>query len=131
MTYKKFNDSSFISALNQRTDLERFKENRCAVFALELFYGIDDPLNEIAPAITAGGDDCKIDLLYINKEQRSIVVIQAYEAQSFKSTAKGNKGADLSYAIGVLFSTPLKDIPEGIRPHISEARDAIKKMKLV
>lgn len=130
MTYKKFNDSSFISALNQRTDLERFKENRCAVFALELFYGIDDPLNEIAPAITAGGDDCKIDLLYINKEQRSIVVIQAYEAQSFKSTAKGNKGADLSYAIGVLFSTPLKDIPEGIRPHISEARDAIKKNEI-
>ncbi|WP_019211222.1 AIPR family protein [Yersinia massiliensis] len=130
MAYTKFDDSSFISALNQRTDLERFKENRCAVFALELFYGIDDPLNDIGPAVTAGGDDCKIDLLYINKEQRSIVVIQAYEAQNFKPTAKGNKGADLSYAIGVLFSTPLKDIPEGIRPHIGEARDAIKKNEI-
>lgn len=127
MIYSKFDDSSFISALTQRSDLERFKENRCSIFALELFYGIDDPLNEIGPAITGGGDDCKIDLLYINKEQRSIVVIQAYEAQTFKASAKGNKGADLSYALGVLLSTPLKDIPEGIKPHVSEARDAIKK----
>jgi hypothetical protein len=130
MEYTKFDDSSFISALNQRNDLERFKENRCSIFALELFYGIDDPLNEIAPAITAGGDDCKIDLLYVNKEQRSIVVIQAYEAQSFKPSAKGNKGADLAYAIGVLFSTPMKDIPEGMRPHISEARESIKKNEI-
>ncbi|MGB8455803.1 MAG: AIPR family protein [Anaerocolumna sp.] len=130
MEYRKFDDSSFISALNQRNDLERFKENRCSIFALELFYGIDDPLNEIGPAITAGGDDCKIDLLYINKEQRSIVVIQAYEAQTFKLSAKGNKGADLAYAIGVLFSTPIKDIPEGMRPHITEARESIRKNEI-
>lgn len=45
MIYSKFDDSSFISALTQRSDLERFKENRCSIFALELFYGIDDPLN--------------------------------------------------------------------------------------
>lgn len=58
------------------------------------------------------------------------MVIQAYEAQTFKASAKGNKGADLSYALGVLLSTPLKDIPEGIKPHVSEARDAIKKNEI-
>ncbi len=123
--YTSFDDSDFISALKKREDLEIFEENKEAVFALELFFGLDDALNTISSAITGGRDDAKIDILFVSRELRSIVMIQAYEAQSFKPTAKGNKGADLSYAIGVLLSSSLDDIPVEIRPHVSDARDAL------
>lgn len=130
MPYTSFTDSSFINALTKRTDLEIFNENKGAVFALELFFSLDDPINMLTPAITGGRDDAKIDVLFVSRELSSIVLIQAYEAQTFKPTAKGNKGTDLSYALGVLLTTDENDIPEGIRPHVLDARDALQSGKI-
>ena len=125
MTYRSFMDSQFLTALSNRRDLDLFKENKVAVFALELFFGLDDVFNTLSPAITGGSDDAKTDILYVNREQGSIVLIQAYEAQTFKPSAKGNKGSDLNYAINILLNTEEEDIPEGIRPHVLEAREAL------
>lgn len=126
MSYKNFNDSQFLTALSNRPDLQVFNENKVSVFALELFFGLEDVLNTLSSAITGGADDAKTDILFVNREQASIVLIQAYEAQTFKTSAKGNKGADLSYALGVLLTSPESDIPEGIRPHVLDAREAMK-----
>lgn len=126
MTYKNFTDSQFMNALTIRSDLSRFNENKVSVYALELFFGLEDVVNTLSSAITGGSDDAKTDILFVNREQSAIVLIQAYEAQTFKVSAKGNKGADLSYALGVLFQTNESDIPLGIRPHVLDAREALK-----
>ncbi|EMF7615677.1 AIPR family protein [Providencia stuartii] len=126
MPYNSFTDSSFVNALTKRADLEIFNENKGAVFALELFFSLDDPINILTPAITGGSDDAKIDVLFVSRELSSVILIQAYEAQTFKPTAKGNKGTDLSYALGVLLTADENDIPEGIRPHVLDARDAFQ-----
>lgn len=123
--YTCFEDSHFISALKNRDDLVIFEENKGAVFALELFFGLDDVLNTVSSSITGGHDDAKIDILFVSRELKSIVLIQAYEAQTFKPTAKGNKGADLSYAIGALLSSSIDDIPVQIRPQVEDAREAL------
>lgn len=126
MKYSKFEDSQFMSALKNRSDLDVFNENKGAVFALELFFGIEDILNTISPAVTGGSDDAKTDLLFVNRDDGAIVLVQAYEAQNFKLSAKGNKGADLSYAINVLLTCSESDIPAGILPQVSEARSALR-----
>ncbi|EGQ7698427.1 AIPR family protein [Vibrio vulnificus] len=126
MAYSNFTDSQFMNALSNRNDLDIFAENKVSIFALELFFGLDDVLNTLSSAVTGGSDDAKTDVLFVNREQSSIVLIQAYEAQTFKPSAKGNKGADLSYAVNVLLSTNEADIPKGIRPHVLDAREALK-----
>lgn len=126
MSYSNFNDSQFMTALSNRHDLDVFNENKVSMFALELFFGLEDVLNTLSSAITGGADDAKTDILFVNRDHGSIVLIQAYEAQSFKVSAKGNKGADLSYALGVLLTAPENDIPAGIRPHVLDARAAMK-----
>ncbi|MFC3031027.1 AIPR family protein [Pseudoalteromonas fenneropenaei] len=126
MSYNDFKDSQFMNALANRSDLEIFAENKVSIFALELFFGLDDVLNTLSAAVTGGSDDAKTDILYVNRDQGSIVLIQAYEAQTFKKSAKGNKGADLSYAVNVLLASPENDIPLGIKPHVLEAREALK-----
>lgn len=126
MAYSNFADSQFMNALSNRNDLDIFAENKVSIFALELFFGLDDVLNTLSSAVTGGTDDAKTDVLFVNREQASIVIIQAYEAQTFKPSAKGNKGADLSYAVNVLLTTNEEDIPKGIRPHVLDAREALK-----
>lgn len=126
MVYTNFNQSQFLTALSNRPDLQTFNENKVSIFALELFFGLEDVLNTLSSAITGGADDAKTDILFVNREQASIVLIQAYEAQTFKPSAKGNKGADLSYALGVLLTAPESDIPAGIKPHVLDARSALK-----
>ncbi|MBC3995066.1 AIPR family protein [Morganella morganii] len=123
--YTCFEDSHFVSALKNRDDLAIFEENKGAVFALELFFGLDDVLNTVSSSITGGHDDAKIDILFVSRELKSIVMIQAYEAQTFKPSAKGNKGADLAYAIGALLSSGIDDIPVQIKPQVEDARDAL------
>ncbi|MFM4971676.1 AIPR family protein [Aeromonas veronii] len=126
MVYNNFSDSQFLTALSNRPDLLVFNENKVSVFALELFFGLEDVLNTLSSAVTGGSDDAKTDILFTYRDQASIVLIQAYEAQTFKPSAKGNKGADLSYALGVLLTAPEADIPTGIRPHVLDARAALK-----
>ncbi|MBE0362779.1 hypothetical protein PULV_a0344 [Pseudoalteromonas ulvae UL12] len=126
MSYNDFKDSQFMNALANRSDLEIFVENKVSIFALELFFGLDDVLNTLSAAVTGGSDDAKTDILYVNRDQGSIVLVQAYEAQTFKKSAKGNKGADLSYAVNVLLASPENDIPLGIKPHVLDAREALK-----
>ena len=44
MAYTNFTDSQFMNALSNRNDLDIFAENKVSIFALELFFGLDDVL---------------------------------------------------------------------------------------
>ncbi|MBT0731116.1 AIPR family protein [Rosenbergiella nectarea] len=126
MTYTTFDDSQFMRALCLREDLAPFNENKIAAFGIELCFGIDDPIATLMPAVTGGGDDAKIDILYVNRDMGVIVVCQAYQSQNLRKSAKGNKGTDLGHAMSVLLSTDEADLPPGVSPHILDARDAIR-----
>lgn len=126
MAYASFEDSQFMQALNQRDDLDPFVENKIAAFGMELCFGIDDPIATLMPAVTGGGGDAKIDILYVNRDMGIIVVCQAYQSQALRVSAKGNKGTDLGHAMAVLLSTDEADLPAGVSPHILDAREAIR-----
>ncbi|MDN4384800.1 AIPR family protein [Citrobacter portucalensis] len=126
MAYTSFADSQFMQALAARDDLDPFNENKIAAFGIELCFGIDDPIATLMPAVTGGGGDAKIDILYVNRDMGIIVVCQAYQSQALRISAKGNKGTDLGHAMAVLLSTDEADLPAGVSPHILDARDAIR-----
>ena len=126
MHYEKFEDSQFMLALRQRDDLDPFNENKIAAFGIELCFSIDDPIATLLPAVTGGGGDAKIDLLFVNRDLGVILVCQAYESTRFRKSALGNKGTDLGHAMSVLLATEEARLPEGVAPHIKDARAAIK-----
>lgn len=126
MPYSSFDDSQFMQALKQRDDLDPFLENKIAAFGIELCFGIDDPIATLMPAVTGGGGDAKIDVLYVNRDMGIIVVCQAYQSQALRPSAKGNKGTDLGHAMAVILSTDEAQLPAGVSPHILEAREAIR-----
>ena len=72
MSYSNFNDSQFMTALSNRHDLDVFNENKVSMFALELFFGLEDVLNTLSSAITGGADDAKTDILFVNRDHGSI-----------------------------------------------------------
>ncbi|HFF9857978.1 MULTISPECIES: AIPR family protein [Serratia] len=126
MPYTSFDESQFIQALNQRDDLDPFLENKIAAFGMELCFGIDDPIATLMPAVTGGGGDAKIDILYVNRDMGIIVVCQAYQSKNLRVSAKGNKGTDLGHAMAVILSTDEANLPAGVSPHILDAREAIR-----
>ncbi|HHF3251144.1 TPA: AIPR family protein [Vibrio alginolyticus] len=123
---KMHTQSPFFMALKQRKDLEKYGENAHAFYALELFYSLDDVHSELSEASTEGGDDCKIDLLYVSRESKSIVCCQVYKSRKDRLNALGGKGQDLAFAMSALLSLPESDIPDGIKYHVLDAREAIK-----
>ncbi|HDT4029667.1 TPA: AIPR family protein [Klebsiella aerogenes] len=126
MPYQDFDDSQFMLALKQRDDLAPFNENKIAAFGMELCFSIDDPIATLLPAVTGGGGDAKIDLLFVSRDLGVIVVCQAYESTRFRKSALGNKGTDLGHAMSVLLATDEVKLPEGVAPHIKDARAAIR-----
>ena len=126
MPYSSFDDSQFMQALKQRDDLDPFVENKIAAFGMGLCFGIDDPIATLMPAVTGGGGDAKIDILYVSRDMGIIVVCQAYCSQTLRVSAKGNKGVDLGHAMAVVLSTDEKDLPAGVSPHILDARAGIR-----
>lgn len=126
MSYQGFDDSQFMLALKQRDDLDPFNENKIAAFGMELCFSIDDPIATLLPAVTGGGGDAKIDLLFVSRDLGVIVVCQAYESTKFRKSALGNKGTDLGHAMSVVLAADEAKLPEGVAPHIKDARAAIK-----
>ncbi len=126
MAYKTFDDSQFLLALAQRDDLDPFLENKIAAFGMELCFSIDDPIATLMPAVTGGGGDAKIDILFVSRDMGVIVVCQVYQSLAIRKSAQGNKGTDLGHAMAVLLSADEARLPPGVAPHILDARAAIR-----
>tara|TARA_R110002051_G_scaffold99127_1_gene169502 strand:+ start:2357 stop:4108 length:1752 start_codon:yes stop_codon:yes gene_type:complete len=95
------------------------------VFAVNLKFNLDDFQSTATEALTGGGDDKKCDLIYIDKERKLAVVAQCYMALKQKDSAPANKASDLNTAMTWLLSAPLAKLPDAIRGHASELREAI------
>jgi hypothetical protein len=103
-----------------RDDLTPFGAEGVGVFALGLRFGLDDLQTVAAESITDGPDDKKIDVLYIDRAQRSAFIMQCYGAKSrFDQQAPGNKATDLHTAAAYAFSIGLKNVPAQIRAQVA------------
>ncbi|MHC2045574.1 AIPR family protein [Klebsiella pneumoniae] len=126
ITYSSFEDSQFLSAMKLREDLEPFKENKIAALAIELCFGVDDSVSTLLPAVTGSGGDAKMDMIFVSREMRIVVICQAYMSNEMRKSAKGNKGTDLSYAMNVLLHANESQLNDKIKPQVMDARSAIK-----
>jgi hypothetical protein len=115
-----------------RDDLTPFGAEGVGVFALGLRFGLDDLQTVAAESITDGPDDKKIDVLYIDRAQRSAFIMQCYGAKSrFDQQAPGNKATDLHTAAAYAFSIGLKNVPAQIRAQVADLRSAVCGLRLV
>jgi AIPR protein len=114
--------------LNEREDLKQYGNNSLLLFALEMKFGIEDIHTVAADALTDGSDDKKCDLVYINLDEGSAVIAQAYYSQdSSKQEAPANKASDLNTAAAWLLGRELTELPDRIRPAATQLREALKK----
>lgn len=126
IAYSSFEDSQFLSAMKMREDLEPFNENKIAAFAIELCFGVDDSISTLLPAVTGSGGDAKMDMIFVSREMRVIVICQAYMSNEIRKSAKGNKGTDLTYAMTVLLHANENQLNNKIKSQVLDARAAIK-----
>lgn len=114
------------TAFTARDDLTPFEAEGVGVFALGLRFGLDDLQTVAAESITDGPNDKKIDVLYIDRAQRSAFIMQCYAAKAlFDQQAPGNKATDLHTAAAYAFSAGLNNLPEQIKAQVSDLRSAI------
>ncbi|MBA7710126.1 hypothetical protein ES703_119057 [subsurface metagenome] len=125
--------SAFWEAFNSRTDLQKYGVDALLLFALQLKFGIEDIDIVAGTSLTEGSDDKKADLIYINNESGHIVIAQTYIAVKksgkdgkLKKEAPRNKASDLNTAISWLFARPIGEVPESIRSHAEEIRQALQ-----
>jgi len=122
---------SFLSALEERKDLKKYS-NRLILFALQLFFGIED-IEAIAAddVIVDGSDDGALDVVHIDTEQRFAVIGQEYVATGSKKTQKNavapsSKARGLSSGLSLLISVPIKEVPEKLRSSAIKLREVLR-----
>jgi hypothetical protein len=122
------NISLFWEAFHSRDDLSEFGADALLLFALQMRFGIEDILTIAENSLTEGSGDKKVDLVYIDSESEHAVIAQAYMSESMdKKEAPANKASDLNTAVSWLLSPPINDLPESIKSHAEELRQAINK----
>lgn len=114
------------TALQERDDLIKFGNNAIGLFALALRFGIEDLDSTGAASIVDGSGDKKNDLIFIDEEIGTAVVIQAYVSKNRKTIAPANKASDLNTAITWLLGMPMKNLPDQIKSHAERLRQGIE-----
>lgn len=114
------------TALKERDDLTKFANNAIGLFALALRFGIDDLDSAGAASVVDGGGDKKNDLIFIDEEINTAVVIQAYVSKSRKTIAPANKASDLNTAVTWLIGMPESNLPDQIRSQAIRLRQGIE-----
>lgn len=95
------------------------------LFAIDQRFGVDDVRTAAAESITGGGDDKKLDIMYLDTSRGLLVVAQCFDSPVVKQAAPSNKASDLNTAVSWLLNSELDQVPEGIRGRVVEVREAI------
>ena len=117
--------SKWRAAYDSRSELKAFGSNGLGIFALQLFFKVEDALTTAAEAITDGPDDKKADIVFVDREQHIAVIAQCYSTDKPATSAAANKASDLNTALTWYLTSPISDVPERIRPTATELRQAI------
>lgn len=118
--------TSWQAALDGRTDLEKYNNNRLLLFALQLHQDIEDIDLVATEALTDGSNDKKCDLVYRDPERGKIIIAQGYWSQSVdKKEAPSNKASDLNTAVSWLLSRKYDTMPETLRAAAEELESSL------
>lgn len=118
---------TFVDAVNSRKallDLVGF-DDAYLVLAVAMFIEEPDAEALAGVALTEGGNDKKIDLIYLDKEARRVVFAQGYMAKKKNDSAPANKASDLNTACAWLISGDLTTVPSKLKGIVEECRSAI------
>jgi hypothetical protein len=116
------------AALAQRDDLDQYGNAKRTLFALQLTLDLEDIHSVAASALTDGPDDKSCDLVYVDRDARSVIVAQGYEAAATtkKQQAPLGKVSSLHQAVNWLFGAQKsEELPERLRSSWNELRDAL------
>lgn len=117
--------ASWGTALEEHEDLQKFGTNAIGLFALALRFDIEDLESTGIASVVDGGGDKKNDLIFIDEEIGTAVIIQAYKSRSRKSIAPSNKASDLNTAVAWLLTMSPNALPVGIKSHAMRIRQGI------
>lgn len=78
-----------------------------------------------ATALTDGPNDKKIDFIYLDRDEKRLILTQGYFAAKAKDSAPDNKAADLNTAAAWFFSGDLAVVPPTIKEIVTECRAAL------
>lgn len=121
---------SFMAAFESRTDLKKYKENALLLFALQIKFNIED-IHSVAANSLTGDNDKKADLIYVDVENGSAVIAQAYySSNSSKPAAPSSKASDLNTAISWVLCMDIDKLPLDIKSASEELRTAIAQNKI-
>ena len=120
---------SVLDALAAREDLSDYEGNSIALLGLELRFGLDDLRTVADEALTDDAKDHKCDLLFIDRENGTAVVAQAYMADDpQKSQPPSNKAADLNTALPWILdgAVPDEQLGEKLQSAATDLRQALR-----
>jgi len=116
---------NFLIAFNKRKDLKKY-DNPLALFALQLFFGIEDIETIGADDIIVDGpDDGAIDFVHVDAEKKFAVIGQEYFAIGKRLVPHSKKVRDLSSALALLLRVPIEKVPEKVRSSAEKLRRAV------
>lgn len=119
---------TFVDAVNARKPLvDQIGFNDAyLVLAVSMFIEEPDAESLASAGLTEGGNDKKIDLIYIDKDTRRLVFAQGYMSTKKKDEAPANKASDLNTACAWLISGNIDLVPSKLRQIILECRSSIE-----
>lgn len=121
-TKRRYDETSSLDLLAERSELAQFKSNSFALLALETRFEIDDIVTDAATALTDSGKDKKCDILYVHRDSGTAVICQSYFATAAKSTPKINKASDLNTAVAWTLGPA---DPSQLGPEFAAAREEL------
>jgi AIPR protein. len=122
--------SNWKAALAGRSDLLKYGDNDIGLFSLALKFGLDDLDTVASDSLTDGSDDKKIDMVYIDKEDRFAVITQCYKSRRVARSAPSNKASDLNTGVSWLFQRPIDELPAVLKPSASLLREFISEKSI-
>jgi hypothetical protein len=117
--------STWKAAFAARSDLSRYGDDAIGLFALALRFGLEDLETVAAESLTAGNDDKKVDIVYIDRDDGVAVLAQCYSSRKERTSAPANKASDLNTAVGWLLQRSVADLPIGLRSTAAELRECL------
>lgn len=96
------------------------------VLAVALFLEEPDLSGLAAAGLTEGGNDKKIDFIFLDTDARRIVFAQGYMSTKNSDSAPANKASDLNTACAWLLAGDVNLVPQKLRELILSCRRAIE-----
>ena len=116
---------------NEHSLIEKYtKDKAYTVWAMGLYLNTSDLQQLADDYLTDASDDHKIDFLYFDEDEKTLLVVQGFHSDAVKQSAKSNKAADLNAALAWLFTGELERFNDFMRPKVEEIRQALESNKL-